>query len=920
MNSPQKRPHSPDHSSRRVRQRVEKRAETPEEGEVEEAAPVQTEVSERETATEPVADGSVGPNESKPLPPARSKVAFPFNNNRAKKVQSIPKVDLVNAAPPPKRRTPSPPHSIAASHHSGDRGSRNDDIPPPGRNPSYDNRPRRDSYVPGRDRRKDGYPPRRDSPDRYYDRRRSASRSPPYVYRPRPDSYVPRRENDHWRGDSYRPRDSPPREGDFYRKGGSSPPRYRSRTPPWMGRSPERDLPRRPHSPPRGMYRGPGKGMDTYIPSRRFEDDPRNDERGGYQPNLASPHHPLPVRLIDRISAPDFGPEADFSSPRGTPPPPTTAPPPLPVPDSRLNRPPAMHPLPPKPLDPHPPSNSRPLNVPPRQPLPPQFPSAGTRAEPPHPSSLPPPPPIAAAPPVKSTAPPPNERSNEAKPSTHKVANVRSKEDESTAYSREFKGSGRINEYILMQKLGEGTFGEVHQARPRDPAKSGTGDLALKRIIMHSEKEGMPITALREIKILKALNHPNIVKVLDIVVMPRTPKDTGSVYVVFPYMDHDLSGLLENKSVQLSQSHIKLYMKQLLEGVEYMHDNHIIHRDIKAANILVSNEGVLQIADFGLARPYIKNTKMERMNRQSEKYTNCVVTRWYRPPELLMGERYYGPEIDLWGVGCILAEMFLRRPLFQGSSDMDQLEKIWWLCGTPTDDSWPDFRNLPGLEGVKTFNTRPKELRTFLNNQCPSMTDDTFRLIDTLLTPDPSKRPSASTALLHDYFWTSPLPADPKTIPKFEPSHELDRRKKAMHAPPPNPHQQHPNNHGPPFHNGMGRNSLPMRPPHQGLPIPPQMHGRMNGPGPIGNVPPINMHGHPPHLPPLPHMQNANGAPGPPPMGPNGLPPPRGFRGPPRNQHNQHNQHRQQYRHNGPPGGGPRGPPPQQDSMVLRYD
>jgi serine/threonine-protein kinase BUR1 len=128
------------------------------------------------------------------------------------------------------------------------------------------------------------------------------------------------------------------------------------------------------------------------------------------------------------------------------------------------------------------------------------------------------------------------------------------------------------------------------------------------------------------------------------------PDVAGSIQMVFPYMDHDLAGLLENPTVKLQPSHIKLYMKQLLEGLEYMHDNNVIHRDIKAANLLISNDGTLQIADFGLARAYAEGTKMEKSER-NEKYTNCVVTRWYRPPELLMGERYYGGEIDIWGVG-----------------------------------------------------------------------------------------------------------------------------------------------------------------------------------------------------------------------------------------------------------------------------
>lgn len=147
-----------------------------------------------------------------------------------------------------------------------------------------------------------------------------------------------------------------------------------------------------------------------------------------------------------------------------------------------------------------------------------------------------------------------------------------------------------------------------------------------------------------------------------------------SVYMVFPYMDHDLAGLLENERVKLQPSHIKLYMKQLLEGTEYMHrvcpnfivpcsilsyncspQNHILHRDMKAANLLIDNNGSLRIADFGLARAYDPNVihgVVDQRGRE-KKYTNCVVTRWYRPPELLLGARQYGGEVDIWGIGFV---------------------------------------------------------------------------------------------------------------------------------------------------------------------------------------------------------------------------------------------------------------------------
>ncbi|KAI0251946.1 kinase-like domain-containing protein [Lactifluus subvellereus] len=254
--------------------------------------------------------------------------------------------------------------------------------------------------------------------------------------------------------------------------------------------------------------------------------------------------------------------------------------------------------------------------------------------------------------------------------------------------------------------------------------------------------------------------------------------------MVFPYMDHDLAGLLENDRVKLQPSQIKLYMKQLLEGTEYMHRNHILHRDMKAANLLISNNGSLRIADFGLARTYDPSAATANANAgcsrsKERRYTNCVVTRWYRPPELLLGARNYGGEIDMWGVGCVLGEMFLRHPILPGNSDLDQLEKIWQMCGTPNQHTWPNFDTLPGCEGVKHHNQHPKRLKSVFEQ----FGAETCDLIDRLLTCNPGERITATQALENDYFWTDPLPADPKTLPVYEASHEFDKRGRRQQPP-----------------------------------------------------------------------------------------------------------------------------------------
>ena len=338
---------------------------------------------------------------------------------------------------------------------------------------------------------------------------------------------------------------------------------------------------------------------------------------------------------------------------------------------------------------------------------------------------------------------------------------------------KRFQGCSSIRNYILMSKLGEGTFGEVHKAESRV-----TGQIvALKKILMHQEKDGFPVTALREIKLLKMLSHPNILK-LEEMAMERTKgegRKKATVYMVTPYMDHDLSGLLENPSVELTEPHLKCYMVQLLEGVAYLHKSKILHRDMKAANLLINNEGILQIADFGLARPYDDNPPQPgKGNGEATRgYTTVVVTRWYRPPELLLQLRNYTPAIDMWGIGCIFGEMFKKRPILPGNSDLNQLQLIFDLIGSPTEDNMPGWVALPGCDGVKTFQHRHSSLSQAFRDQGSLF----ISLLGELLKLDWRKRSNAMDALEHPYFKTDPLPAKPGDIPQFQESHELDRRK-----------------------------------------------------------------------------------------------------------------------------------------------
>ncbi|ACO68406.1 predicted protein [Micromonas commoda] len=322
--------------------------------------------------------------------------------------------------------------------------------------------------------------------------------------------------------------------------------------------------------------------------------------------------------------------------------------------------------------------------------------------------------------------------------------------------------SRSVDVFEKLEQVGEGTYGQVYMARNRLDGEI----VALKKVRMDNEKEGFPITAIREIKILKTLDHKNVIKLKEIVTSKvRSPNKT-SIYMVFEYMDHDLTGLADRPGIKFTVPQIKCYMKQLLTGLTYCHLNNILHRDIKGSNLLIDNQGVLKLADFGLARPCaLENSKT---------LTNRVITLWYRPPELLLGTQTYGPAVDMWSAGCIFAELLYGKPILPVRDEVEQLDLIFKLCGSPVADEWPEYRELPWSK--KYTKQKPFQRRTHeVFRRFPLSARN---LIDGLLALNPRKRMTAKDALDSDYFWEEPMPCSPQDLPKYEPSHEFQTRKR----------------------------------------------------------------------------------------------------------------------------------------------
>lgn len=313
----------------------------------------------------------------------------------------------------------------------------------------------------------------------------------------------------------------------------------------------------------------------------------------------------------------------------------------------------------------------------------------------------------------------------------------------------------RSDAFEKLDKIGQGTYSSVFRAKEIETGKI----VALKKVRFDNfEPESVRFMA-REIMILRRLDHPNIIKLEGLI----TSRLSCSIYLVFEYMEHDVTGLLSKPEINFTESQIKCYMKQLLSGLEHCHSRGVMHRDIKGSNLLVNNEGILKVADFGLAN-FCNSGKKQPL-------TSRVVTLWYRPPELLLGSTDYGPSVDLWSVGCVFAELLVGKPILKGRTEVEQLHKIFKLCGSPPDEYWKKTR-LPHATLFKPQQPYDSCLReTFKDFPATSV-----NLLQNLLSIEPNKRGTASSALSLEYFKTKPYACEPSSLPVYPPSKEIDAK------------------------------------------------------------------------------------------------------------------------------------------------
>ena len=339
----------------------------------------------------------------------------------------------------------------------------------------------------------------------------------------------------------------------------------------------------------------------------------------------------------------------------------------------------------------------------------------------------------------RSRSPTPRSK-HDAKPQYHQQRPQRPKLTAEMAESESIYYRKPGNESVV----GAGTYGKVFKA-----IHIYTKDkVALKKIRMEGERDGFPITAVREIRLLQHLRHKHVVALQEVMV------EKNECFMVFEYLSHDLTGLINHPTFKLTPSHRKDLGRQMFEGLDYLHKRGVLHRDIKAANILISNTGQLKYADFGLARFYTKSRQLD--------YTNRVITIWYRPPELLLGETQYGPAVDVWSAACVFVEMFTKKAVFPGEGgEVSQLEKVYNVMGTPTRAEWPGIVEMPWFELIQPTERKKRTFEILFRDV---FTPAALDMVKAMFRFDPAKRPTAEEVLDHPYF----VSEEPKALQAVE--------------------------------------------------------------------------------------------------------------------------------------------------------
>ncbi|XP_031502285.1 cyclin-dependent kinase F-4-like [Nymphaea colorata] len=283
-----------------------------------------------------------------------------------------------------------------------------------------------------------------------------------------------------------------------------------------------------------------------------------------------------------------------------------------------------------------------------------------------------------------------------------------------------------MDKYTLIKEVGDGTFGTVWRAIHRQ-----TGELVAVKKMKRKYYSWEECMNLREVKSLRKMNHPNIVKLKEVI------RENAILYFVFEYMECNLYQFMQDRAKLFSETEVRTWCFQVFQALAYMHQHGYFHRDLKPENLLVTKD-TIKIADFGLAREVLSQPP----------YTEYVSTRWYRAPEVLLQSPVYDSAVDMWAMGAIMAELFTLSPLFPGSSEADQIYKICSVIGTPNQRTWAD-----GLHLANSMNYEfPQFVAADLATLIPSVSKDAINLISLLCSWNPRKRPTAAEVLQHSFF------------------------------------------------------------------------------------------------------------------------------------------------------------------------